>query len=312
MPKPRNHTVKKKETIESIAKSYGFRDWKEIWKYPDNRALVSKRKEAKNLEPGDELIVPAMNEAEREAFLAKRRELNMAIGIEGVIANKLELKADALEKAAVLAEAQAKSADETWTALSKELAASANSAKTWSDGVDVAAFVINLTRSIGQLATKSSNATKLIDQKELAKADAVMMEMHKDCMKMAYEPINAEAQKAAGKYLADPASGTGDLKLALGAAIESYGKLTAPSFWGKTMIALADGKSWSEAATYDYEAEVKDRLDVMEATRKRTVDAFRKAAASARKEAAACRAEATARTKKAKALKKEVAALEAT
>ena len=45
-------------SIEKIAKKFGHRDWKTIWKAPENRDLVSKRREPGKIQSGDDLVIP--------------------------------------------------------------------------------------------------------------------------------------------------------------------------------------------------------------------------------------------------------------
>ncbi|MBX3469476.1 MAG: peptidoglycan-binding protein [Planctomycetes bacterium] len=55
---PTKHTVVQGETVLSIAKAHGFRDWRVVWDDPANADLKSKRANGGVLNPGDELTLP--------------------------------------------------------------------------------------------------------------------------------------------------------------------------------------------------------------------------------------------------------------
>ncbi|TPV95088.1 MAG: hypothetical protein B7733_11845 [Myxococcales bacterium FL481] len=54
----RRHRVLAGDTLASIAREYGFRDWARIWAHPDNADLRAKRRSPDLLTPGDEVFVP--------------------------------------------------------------------------------------------------------------------------------------------------------------------------------------------------------------------------------------------------------------
>lgn len=302
MLKAKEHTVGKKETIEKIAKNYGFKDWKEIWKYPKNKLLVSQRKKPAALAEGDKLMIPALNDKEREEYRTRQRELNMAIGFDKFAADKFAERAEHEVAAAEKAEAMAKEYDEKTKAMMLEMAQSAKSAKNWSDGVDLAAAVIGIVRSIGKIASMSKQASEAIEKQLTKKFDKIYGEMVGELNGMTTGPVTSEGQKAVGKYLTTKQN---DLLLAVGSTIESWGKMTSPSFWGTTVIAISDGKSWSEAVTYDYQKEMKDKIVDMDNERKRIVKSLNKQATAARAHAANCEKEAAACEKRIKACRKE-------
>jgi N-acetylmuramoyl-L-alanine amidase len=55
---PRNHTVKQGDCLSSIAKKYGFPDYKVIWDDGSNAQLKQKRKDPNILFPGDVVVIP--------------------------------------------------------------------------------------------------------------------------------------------------------------------------------------------------------------------------------------------------------------
>ncbi|WP_435140405.1 LysM peptidoglycan-binding domain-containing protein [Pseudopelagicola sp. nBUS_19] len=55
------HTVAKGETYEDILKKYKIKDGKSLWALKNNKSICSKRKNPKNLQPGDIIYVPEKN-----------------------------------------------------------------------------------------------------------------------------------------------------------------------------------------------------------------------------------------------------------
>jgi N-acetylmuramoyl-L-alanine amidase len=62
---PTVHVVKQGECLASIAKDYGFHDWKVIWDDPANADLKNARKNANVIFPGDEVVVPDPKESNK-------------------------------------------------------------------------------------------------------------------------------------------------------------------------------------------------------------------------------------------------------
>lgn len=56
------HTIKRGETLLSIADHYGFADWKTIWEHPNNGPLTQRRADPQRLVPGDDLHIPDKGE----------------------------------------------------------------------------------------------------------------------------------------------------------------------------------------------------------------------------------------------------------
>lgn len=53
------HDVKQGECLSSIARRFGFRDWKKIYQHPMNADLRQKRPNPNVLHPGDRIFIPA-------------------------------------------------------------------------------------------------------------------------------------------------------------------------------------------------------------------------------------------------------------
>jgi LysM domain len=65
------HRVEQGDSLASIAKQYGFGDWRKIYDHPDNQALKQKRKSPHILMPGDVVFIPDKEEASHECATGK-------------------------------------------------------------------------------------------------------------------------------------------------------------------------------------------------------------------------------------------------
>lgn len=52
------HTVRQGEYLSSIAKKFGYRDWKTIYEHPQNHKLKERRPNPDILLPGDQIFIP--------------------------------------------------------------------------------------------------------------------------------------------------------------------------------------------------------------------------------------------------------------
>lgn len=83
------HRVSQGECLSSIAKQYGFHDWKTIYNHPSNAAFKAKRPNPNLIYPGDEINIP---DAEKKAedkpvdqthkFKVKGRRTHLRLSIE--------------------------------------------------------------------------------------------------------------------------------------------------------------------------------------------------------------------------------------
>ncbi len=55
---PTEHTIKRNESLSTIARHYKIADWKRIWMDPGNSALRQTRKAPELIRPGDRLVIP--------------------------------------------------------------------------------------------------------------------------------------------------------------------------------------------------------------------------------------------------------------
>jgi hypothetical protein len=75
------HVVKKDETLSSIARTYGFDDWRTIYYHEGNNAFRLKRPDPDVIFPGDELFIPDAAEQFRK-FSFHVESIDTVIGIQ--------------------------------------------------------------------------------------------------------------------------------------------------------------------------------------------------------------------------------------
>jgi N-acetylmuramoyl-L-alanine amidase len=61
------HTARQGECFSSIAKQYGFANWRTIYDHPENAALRQKRPNPNTLAPGDVIFIPAKQVKQEQA-----------------------------------------------------------------------------------------------------------------------------------------------------------------------------------------------------------------------------------------------------
>jgi hypothetical protein len=59
VPSPLVHEVEEGETLASIARLYGSRDWRVVYRHPANRWLSRQRRDPDRIFPGDRVVIPA-------------------------------------------------------------------------------------------------------------------------------------------------------------------------------------------------------------------------------------------------------------
>src|SRR4051794_19706314 len=98
MPTP--HIVSQGECLSSIAKLYGFADWRRIYNAPDNEAFRKKRPNPDVIYPGDVVQIPARDQTplvlatgRRHKIIVKRVQTRVRLQLEIDEAHAYELEA---------------------------------------------------------------------------------------------------------------------------------------------------------------------------------------------------------------------------
>lgn len=91
--------VRAGECMASLAKRYGFRDWRTIYAHPDNDELRAKRPNPNHLHPGDEVVVPdkeqrieARSTGARHTFVVRGGPTQLRIRLRGMHALRYRLE----------------------------------------------------------------------------------------------------------------------------------------------------------------------------------------------------------------------------
>lgn len=299
-PKPKaEHKVRKSETMDTIAKKYGFKKVEDIWTYPRNKALVKLRKEPKNILPDDVVVIPAFNDEERKEISERQRSFAIAANMEKLAFSRFLEQAAADRKLADKMDKVAAMYGASAASYIKQYEASVSKADNWSNGVDAANAVLGILNALRGLAVKSTQASEALLKAGEAEFEKISKEVVKDARQFTTAPVTSELTKQTGKALADTKTGPlVDFRVYAGVVIESYGKWTSPSFYGQAIGILAEGKGWSAAATFDLQKDAKETKARMKAELDRVEKMAKEAASAARARAAASEAAANASQKK--------------
>lgn len=251
----KTHKVKKGETLTSIAKIYKHSKWQNIWNAPENKAIVKKRKTPDAIQPGDQLIIP-MNAAQAKAHAQEvadtQRLLSEEVQFQETLNKDIEQLGHSIKSLKKYKALNDKSHKELVVMLSTAM----KDAKKWGSTVDAIAVIANLINSLTKLTMKAHKAAKVTGEA----LEKLNKEMSKDALDMAYSPIAKELKRAASKHVSDTENGYNIAIASVGIIWKSYDKMTSPSFWAWTAIRLKEGDSWSDAVTYDFQAETKQQI----------------------------------------------------
>ncbi len=252
------HKVKKGEKLIGIAKKYKHKNWKTIWNAPENKKLVSKRKKPEQIQPGDVLIIP-FNQAEMTDITQEITYWQQNLDADGHLVNSFDKRIKESRNTIAKLTKTAALSDQLHKSIVVELQKTAKGAKKWGTTVDAIATVAQLMINLGKLVKTGKRAMKLSGD-ELEK---INKQLAKDALNMAYDPIAKEARKAGAKHVQNEKSGYSLALVSLGILSDSFDKMTSPSFWAWTVVRLKEGDSWSDAVTYDFQKEVKQKITRM-------------------------------------------------
>lgn len=305
--KPRSHPVKKGETIQTIAKKYGFKDWKDVWKHPGNKQLNKTKKDGKGLAPGDTVTVPALNEKEREERREKLRTLTPQYANANILSAQLVLAGQALSEEARALDKRAVTIGAEYDALKNEINDAASSIKKKATGADI----------VGKFATILVSAN--VFYKDAKKAGLSLKKHAADKL--------AKLKHPAAKIIGGGATttlgfdGAKNILEAFGVLDKDhvdeieimtkelgrlYYNVTAPSFYGQAGATLIKGGTWSEAMTADVQRDLKSAIAKIDKDKKASIALITATAAKTRKRAAKTNANAAKVRKAADGLKKQL------
>ncbi|MEN1678586.1 MAG: LysM domain-containing protein [Planctomycetota bacterium] len=251
-PTKQRHTVKKGDTLESIAKKYGHKQWKAIWNDPENKKVVRKRGEPQKIEPGDVLVIPLTDKQKKEVqkkldALHEDRDTQIKL-LEVIDGEGARIDAKIKRYDQLI-----KSHQDATGKIVAQLNGDLKGMKKWGSGVDVAANLINLGRGLAKLGKTAYDASK-------ASGEA-LKKINEEGLKQVIDMKKGQAKDLgvmAAKSMKDNESQTA---AAIGILADSYSKMTSPSFWANTWVQMTqNGKSWSEAVTMEVGDDIKQRI----------------------------------------------------
>ncbi len=251
----RFYKLKKGDTLDALARKHKYKSWKIIWDAKENAKLRKKRGEPKALQAGDQVYMP-VTDAERKHVDKSILELNLIrnelLAVrDGFEADIQRLQYNIRNLGRIIGEIRKVSAG-----MIAEINAAKKGIKKVSTGVDLAATLTNLARSLGKLAKTGYKASKASGD-ELKKIND---ELTKDVKKKIRDThIDAARKTLVGLK--------GTSLEAIHIVNDSFDKMTSPSFWAMTFTQIWDGKSWSEAVTYDLEKDFAQKIKRVEQER---------------------------------------------
>ncbi|MBL4918714.1 hypothetical protein [Szabonella alba] len=265
----KKHKIGKNEKLDSVIKKYGHKDWKIIWKDKANASLVSKRKEPENLQPGDVVIIPP-NAKQAQEIAEYIFKLNESLVAERAFVDSCNGFEQRFTRMAAQNRKYADELADEYGDMIHKIKLTNSSTKRTSDGVDVAADIALLFVAIGKLGQASSKAAKSSG----AELKKINDDAAKDAMAFAASPVEKVIVSACGKFLSDAKAGRSYTALFVGDLVTASANLTKPSFWGKTIVKLHDGASWSEAVTADLSKDLDKAIEKLERDRDAAVRGF--------------------------------------
>ncbi len=276
--KKKVHKVKKGETLTDIAKKYKLKSWKDIWQAPENKKLVAKRKKAEQIQPGDVFTIP-FNPAQWDKITQEIAEWQGMLAADTKLLASFEKRRAQSENAIKKLQRTAALSDKMHKAIVAELQKTAAGAKRWGTTVDAIATVSQLMVGLGKMVKTGYKAAS-VTGKELIEINE---KLAKDAVVMIQAPIKTEARKAVAKHVQNEKKGYSLALVSLGILSDSFDKMTSPSFWAWTVARLKEGDSWSDAVTYDFQKEVKQKIAQITRDHKQSLGEIRKAIAAQKK-----------------------------
>jgi glutaredoxin 2 len=222
-----------------IAKKNKIKNWKLIWKHQKNKSIVGKRKKPENIQAGDVFYIPPtadyVKAAEKAILVLSLVRQDMIVQwryVEGLIA--------AYEINIRYFEAYIKKCEKLIAKYLQSLKASRKKVKKISTTVETVQGVVQMARGLNDLGKKAYKSTKL-DGKELRNLNKEVLAGLKK--KLFWGTLDTS------RKLVVLTKGT--MLEPVHILNESWDKVNSWNHWFMTVAALAEGKSWYEAVTFD-------------------------------------------------------------
>lgn len=273
MGRERTHIVKGGETLESIARSYGYKSWKPLWKV-NRKALEKKARSPDRIQAGDLVVVPYSDKEKQDQNVR-----HVVLTAQRFYAEMQAAKYDAWAKEWDASIGRTKSSEKVNIKLAddylRETRSNYKKVKNAGDLVDRGQMLIDMKRNITKLSVLAKkSATASAD--ELVKINAKTKEIAKDLLNVPRgalkEEITEELQSIAKKYVSVELRG--GMKDAMD-VVDSFKKtaddLTSVKFYFKTTAALLTGRGWTQAVQDDFEEETDSQIGYWERFKREAV-----------------------------------------
>lgn len=253
MPQPVAHKVTKSDKVIQIAKKYGHKDWKIIWKDPKNKPLVKKRKDPEGIQPGDVVVIPPTQKelAEAAKYATELQEAMIAEMAHETYCLKF---AKQFSKLAEINKTSAKSCKKSYDDLIWKTKYVAGCADGTSADVDFVNDVIGLFMTGMSVATSGAKAAT-VERKAQAAAEK---DFSKAITQASISPIHKHAYAETTKFLEKSAKSGSQSALFAAEAMKAFDNMKKPSFWGQAIARYSQGASWADVTTTDIKAVTKE------------------------------------------------------
>lgn len=256
MPQAVKHKVTKSDKVIQIAKKYGHKDWKVIWKDPKNKPLVKKRKDPERIQPGDIVVIPPTQKelAEAAKYATQLQEAMIA---------EMEHEAYCLEFAkqfSRLAETNknsAKTSRKSYDELIWKTKYVAGRADGTSADVDFVNDIVGLFMTGVGVATSGAKAAT-VESKAQAAAEK---DFSKAISKASISPIHKHAYAEMTKFLEKSAKSGSQSAMFAAEVMKAFDNMKKPSFWGQAVARYSQGASWEDVTSTDIKAVTKGLKD---------------------------------------------------
>ena len=233
---PKPYTVRQGDTLTSIARQFGFANWKDIYYNPANAALRLRRPNPDLLQPGDQVLIPPTPQVVRQVLQARLTSLVT-----------LRVETDAM-----------------YQKIEQGMDENIPNYDRVSRDADAAATVADILVGLGKLVLKGVAAMKL--------SGAMLKSANKELAKQTGEFVVDPLKDPALKFAADKIGANDGIVWAVGKiTIESWLNIQSPSWWAGVAGNLEDGKSWSQAVTTDPKDALQATRDGIEKQRQDTL-----------------------------------------
>jgi hypothetical protein len=215
---PKMYIVRQGDSLDKIAKSQGYANWKIIYNSECNRQFRNRRPDPNKITTGDNIFLPP-----------KRSEIQYVLNSKITYLQNLK-------------ESMNSSFDSEIERLKNEF----NTLERQNKGVEALHLLIDLRKGLAAIVKKGREAFKKSGE-ALKRANE---ELLKQVIKQKTDAAKDYAKDAAKQKYADSLDENDSILVAASKiTVQAWMDISSPTFWANTITQLNDGKSWKEAVT---------------------------------------------------------------